>query len=330
MRDARVVGVGFTAAAMGSLYGLVVHSQIQMIDHIGFRDTVVRMRSGQNFYSAYLDAFRQDFGVAIGQPRGIRAPTIFLLWRWIPDDRLYLAFLAFVVVLTAVLLALAVPDRPYAALAPAAYLLVAGRSITQPRFDAWLMCELWAVPALAGGILAWRRGRDGPAVACVVLAVLIREIAAVALVVGFVVARVEHRPRRPWLVGAGVATAAWILHLALATASMTGSGGVAPLRGTAHFPRTVIEMMSWNAPRPTALFALTAFGGAALALWRRRDLAIAAMTLPVPALGLLVARNYWGMLAVPFAWWLTAIAVDSIFRPTAVPEVSEVDAPSLP
>lgn len=314
MRTARAGLVGGIAAAMAGVYGLLVASQLQLIDHIGFRDTASRMRSGQGFYTAYLDAFEEGFATRIGEVRGIRAPTIFLVWRWIPDDGLYLAYLGLVVVLTAVLLAAAVPERSFTALVPAGYLLLAGRSLDAPHVDAWLLPELWAVPAIAGAILAYRRGHDAVAVGCVVLAVLIREVALVALIVGLGVAIITRRPLRPWVAGAAAAGAAWAAHVSTASDEIVASsGGVAGLRGSRRFPETVLDMMAWNAPEPAHLFAVVAFGGAALALWRRRDLLIAALTLPIPVYGIVVERSYWGILAVPFAWWLTAIvAADTV------------------
>jgi len=315
----RVTTVAGIATVMAALYGVLVPpTRLKLIDHIGYRDTVARMRGGQDYYSAYLDAFGEGLGIDIGQARGVRAPTIFLVWRWIPDDALYLTYLGGVVVLTAVLLALAVPERPFASLAAAGYLLVAGRSFEQAHIDAWMLCEIWTVPALAGGILAWRRGRDGAAVACIVVAVLIREIAAVALLTGALVALLRRRPLRPWVVGTVVAAGAWAVLMAVAASQVAGSDGdVPPLLSSARFPISILEMMSWHLPEPRWALGILVFAGAALAVHRSRDLAIGGIALAIPLLGLLAGRSYWGIIPGPFAWWLAAVAVSQILRPDA-------------
>jgi hypothetical protein len=281
------------------------------VDHLGFRGTAARMRSGEWFYSAYVDSFR-DLDVDLGQIRGFRAPTIFLVWRWIPDELLYATYLVAIVGLTALLFSRAVPNRPVAGLVGVVPLVLVARYLYEPHYEAWMLCEAWALPALAGAVLAWSRRRDGVAAALLTMAVLIREIAGLALIGAVVLALRERRPVRPWLAGVVTVAAAWAVHAAIASRYVSDESNVAPLAGTAHFPESVLRMMSWNAPEPAYLVALVTFGAAVIALSRYPELSLAGPMLTIPLLGLVVDRPYWGILAVPVAWWLTAVLVHDL------------------
>ena len=128
-------------------------------DHFNYLRTVQHMQDGQGYYPAMRQAFL-DGGVTLGRARAFRLPTIFWLWRWIPEGLLYAAFLLVVVVGTTWLM-VRLTNHPWAALPVALYLASAGRLANTDISELWLLVEFWSVPALAGGVLAWERGRDG-------------------------------------------------------------------------------------------------------------------------------------------------------------------------
>src|SRR5262249_50590015 len=152
-------------------------------DHLVYLGTAQRMRGGAGFYRAFTDASLSQ-GITVGQPRGYRMPTIFLLWRLFPTGWLYGLFIAVVVVGTVALCCFLV-RYAIAALPVGLYLLLVGRHVINGQtLESWLLVELWALPAAAGCLVAARHKRPWAAALLAALAACIREVAVVLLLAG--------------------------------------------------------------------------------------------------------------------------------------------------
>ena len=266
-------------------------------DHFNYLRTVQHMQDGQGYYPAMRQAFL-DGGVTLGRARAFRLPTIFWLWRWIPESLLYATFLLVVVVGTTWLM-VRITNHPWAALPVALYLASAGRLANTAVSELWLLVEFWSVPALAGGVLAWERGRDGLSAGCFLLAALLREVSAPLLCSGLLVAHLRGRTRRPWLVALGVFSITFAVHLVIAQRYVVTPGNDADLVGTGNAPWSVFGMATFPLPGATALW-LIPFALGLYQAWRRDLLLLLAPVFGLPILGLVVDRPYWGIVVVPF------------------------------
>lgn len=280
-------------------YGLAVRSPGgRYIDHDRFGETLDRMRGGQGYYRAIRDSFL-GLDIQLGAPRSFRQPLPFLLWRWIPTDLLYPAFLLVVVTSTCLLL-MRRTEHPIAVLPVAGFLLLAGRNpaaLTDP-LDGWLLVEFWAIPLLAASSLAWRRGRWSVAAGAATAAALVRELLLPVLVVGLILAHRRGLPRKPWFVGLAVAVGALACHLAIASRFGAAHGDEAPLRGTGDLPRTVVDMLLFNLAGSAVLGLVTWTGG--LAHMARRPIEPVSVLVLLPLLGVAVDRPYWALPVAPF------------------------------
>lgn len=275
-------------------------------DHFTYRRTVAYMQDGRGYYDAMQQAFA-DIDTTLGHARAYRMPTAFWIWRWIPEDLLYVAFLAVVVVGTTALL-VRLTEHPWAVLPVPLYLLHAGRLEGGGVTELWLLVEFWSVPALVAGVLAWERGRDGLSAGCFLFAALLREVSVPILGMGLVLAHLRGRDRRPWLASLLAFAVAFGVHLTVAGNRIEPPGNDAVLWGTGDPPGTIVHLATYLLPGPAVLW-LAAW---VLAIWQahRRDLLLLlAPVLGLPALGLFVDRPYWGLVVVPFVLWLAGEAV---------------------
>jgi hypothetical protein len=277
------------------------------IDHYVFVRALDRMRHGQSYYPAMRDAL-QSMHIVAGRADAFRFPLLFEVLRWIPGSMLHLCFYAFVVV-GASLLVLRLSSEPIAALLVAVYLLVAGQSpAVGGSIRDWMLVELWAVPVIAGALLAHRRRHWWLAALLVGVAVLIREINAPLLLGGVLYAHRRDLPRKPWMVVLGACGAAFAVHLAVAANYVRPHGTDAALFGSAS-PTSVFNMLTYRSSIPIAL-GLLLWGLA----WRRvvklGIVDFAGPLLAIPLLGLVVDRPYWGFLMMPFVvmWSTEALA----------------------
>src|SRR5450755_1847622 len=70
----------------------------QAIDHHIDLRTVALMRHGLGYYDAMNRAMREVGHAPVDEVRAFRMPTVFLLWRWLPDERaIWILFVALVV-----------------------------------------------------------------------------------------------------------------------------------------------------------------------------------------------------------------------------------------
>lgn len=287
------VGYGFAPA----------RGQERLTDQRIYRTATEHMRHGDEYYRAMDRALRATNGPA-ETPRAFRPPTVFLLWRVLPSQRwVWLAFVAFVGATSLLLLRLtgSVLAGPLVAI----YLLTTGRPHHPSGFlDQYLLVEFWALPAAVGALLAVRGRRWWLAAGLALLATLVRELAGGLVVGGLLAAHVLHRPRRPWIVAAAVAAGAYALHVHLLSSHLVAHGREVALLGTGQGVHTVLSMMDVGLGGPFLLGAVLW----CLAVWRvtrERELSlIVSLYLTLPILGLLVGRDYWGILVVPFtiAW----------------------------
>jgi hypothetical protein len=286
-------------------------STLAHTDHVVFLGTVSRMRRGEAYYAAFRDAFRDDVNIRVGQPRAFREPAPFLLWRWLPSSALFVAFLA-VVVLTVWLLAKA-SRSPFSALAAGAFLLLASRTtITE-----WMLVELWCAPLIAGCILAWKQQRAWAAAALAAGVFLVRETALPLLLAGVVLSIVQRRPRRPWVVSTVVAVALYGVHYVIAAGYTVPNGSESSLSGTGHPPESVFNMLTWpfQQERPLSAIVIALWAVAPIVVWLdRRTVGPLVGLLAIPAISLFIDRPYWGLLATPFALWLSTDRLVMVLR----------------
>lgn len=292
-----------------------MHAQHAIYDHAAFRDVIHRMHGGEDYYHATVDAFLRR-GTRVGSVRAFRLPTVFLLWRVLPTGWLYPTFLAVVVIGTSFLL-LFVTTRPWIVPVVTLYLVHAGRILSlrnRPQLDEWLLVELWTVPLIAAFLLAAKRERWWWAAGLGAAAFGVRELAGALLVGGALSAIVYRRSLRPWLAAAGVAGVLYIGHAVLAADAALPHGTDAKLAGSAEFPRTVLQMMTWPIPGPKVI-GLVLWVLALVWLARQRELLLYAPLMAIPAFGLIVDRSYWGLLFVPFTlFWSLELVADELAR----------------
>jgi hypothetical protein len=278
-------------------------------DQYLYQQIVDRMRDGDDFYTAAAGAYR-SVGGAVETPRAFRPPTAFLVWRWIPTDLLWPAYVALVCGLTGLLL-LAATRAPIAVPLVVVYLISLGRVSVE-----YLFVELWTVPLTAGCLLAYRQRRERLAAGLAVAATAVRELAAVLIVGGLGAAWRARRTVRTWLVAVVVASALYALHVLLLQDHLSAAGTEERLVGTGSL-QAVAEMTGFQLPASglvgPALWALALAG-----LWRREraEGLLLAPLLLLPLIGLVVDRPYWGAMVVPFEILLAAELLSGL-RPPA-------------
>jgi hypothetical protein len=184
-----------------------------------------------------------------------------------------------------------------------------------------MLVEFWALPFLAGALLAWRRQRWWLSAALAGSAVLVRETAALFLVAGLVVAVIDRKPWRPWVLVLGTTAALATAHYAIASQYVLSHGTDEPLRGTARIPQSTLDMLTWPFQHQLliAFFLVALWAAAAYGLAARRTMLPAFGLLSMPVLGFLVDRGYWGLVMVPLVVWLgTDALVELASRHTAM------------
>jgi hypothetical protein len=303
--------------ALCAVYAVLPPTQGQerFVDQVINRETVQSMRHGAGYYPA-MDSALRHHGGAVSSVRAYRLPTVFLLWRALPGGRaVWLLF----VVLAAVTGFLLLDGTAVPIMAPLVvwYLLNAARPhVGGTWVDQDLIVELWAVPAVAGVLWAWRRSKWVAAAALVVVAALVRELAAGLVAGGLLAAQVLHRPRRPWLFAAGAVAAGLAVHSILASSRLVAHGSESGLLGTGGSNR-VATMMGVALPRPTVLGPLVWVLAAGRLAADRELRLLMLFYVALPFTGLFVGRDYWGFLVVPFTLLWAGEAVVALARSLA-------------
>ena len=281
------------------------HDNHLNVDHAVYLTTVHRMHHGTGYYPAMDRALRRQIGPA-ETSRAFRPPTVFLLWSLLPGDRwIWLLLVALVGAAGWVLLGLT--DAPWAVPLIALYLL----------YNAWnkyTLVELWTVPLIVGALWAWRADRPTVAAGVACAAALVRETSAPLLVGGLFAAWRAGRPRWPWATGLAVFAAGLALHAHLASPHLSAHGAESPLLGTGRAPFSVARWMGFGLPAGPVVGPIL-WG---LTVWRLThhrdfgDLMLPSMAMPV--LGVLITRDYWGALLVPFTILWGAEALQELAR----------------
>jgi hypothetical protein len=286
------------------------------IDHIVFRQAYEQMRAGSGYYEAMDGALRAVYGPS-ETLRAFRMPTVFLLWRCLPQESwLWVLFVILAGITGWAFLRLG--RTPLAAPLVVIYLLATARYRgPQGLVAQFMLTELWAVPALAGAALAWQRDRRVLAAALSLLAVLIRETTAVIILGGLIAAHRGRHRRWPWVAAGLAALGAYCLHAFCVWPYLVppGAGKESPLLGTADFPDSMLRMVGFGLPggQVTGLILWTL---AARWIWRwKESLWFPGIFLTLPLTGLILDRPYWGILVVPFtmAWGIDS-AIDLYHR----------------
>jgi len=319
-------GCAAAALALCAVYAVLppARGHESFVDQVINRETVDAMRHGRGYYPAMDQALRRHGG-AVSSVRAFREPPVFLLWRLLPGPRAVWLLYVGLVAVTAFLL-LDLTTAPWIVPLVAWYLLNAARPhVAGVWFDQDLIVELWVVPAVAGLLWAWRRGRWVLAAVLAALAFLVRELAAGLLAGGLLAAEVLRRPRRPWLVAIAAAIVGYGVHSLLTGPHLVAHGHEISLLGTGGLDR-VGTMMVVGLRHPLVLGPPLW----ALAAWRVASDRALRLLVPfyvtLPLTGLLVGRDYWGYLVVPFVilWAGETVArvVTKVRDRTPVPGVS--------
>lgn len=301
-------GVALVVCAVFAFVGPERPGSYVFEDHRVGSETVALMKHGAGYYAA-MDRAMTDAGVGpVAEPRSFRPPTLFLLWRLLPGRPPHALWVPFVlmVAVTAVLLAM-YTTAPVVVPLVALYLLASGR---HTYGGIYLMVELWVPVFTAAVLLCWRQRRRRVAAAFAFVAFAVRELTAGLLVAGLVVAWRRREDWRPWLAALAGAVAFTALHWHLAGSFLVRHGHEAPLIGTARFPESILESLSFLLPGPRLLW-LVVWGLAVYNLVRTRELGLVVLYVALPLTALSIHRPYWGFLTIPFVMVWAAEAVQS-------------------
>jgi hypothetical protein len=270
----------------------------QAIDHhIGLR-TVALMRHGLGYYDAMNRAMREVGHGPVDEVRAFRMPTVFLLWRWLPDDRaIWLLFVA-LVVLTATM-TFRLTRFEFVAPALALVLFATAKLRTGSGWlDQFAIVELWVAPASVGALLAWKREKRALAAWLAFLAFAIRELAGGMLVVGLIVSLRSRRARTHWIAACAAASFLYLVHGDLAGRYLVahGKGVERPLVGTGG-PGAVVAMMGFALPLGVVVGPVL-WSAAVYRCCQVRSYLVLGL-LAVPISGVLISRPYWGLVSLP-------------------------------
>lgn len=264
------------------------------VDEAVYRDTTMAMAGGQGYYPAMRDALVAKEGAPPSQIRSVRPPTLYLvLSRFPAGSWRYLVGAVYL----AVLLAAWRLGRPLHPIGGPAAVLLTGLWMIGAAPWLFLHAELWGLPLLLGGALAFRDQRWALAAVALAGAGIVREIYVLPLVIALALA---PRRRPFWLALAAVGTLG-VVHAVLAQDILAGGGKEAAMGAS--------EGLSWryvlNAVSPSdgAAGWLVGLVGGALGLaglrarWSddpaaRLLLVFAAAIIP---LTVFFGRNYWAL-----------------------------------
>jgi hypothetical protein len=291
------------------------------IDHAVYLSTVHFMRRGSGYYPAMNRALRAYIGPA-ATPRAFRPPTIFLFWQLLPNDRVIWLLLVVLVGLAAIALGRVVRVR-WIAPVIAAYLL----------YNAWnkfTLVELWGCLIVIGAVFAWSHGYRILAVVLGTVAALVRETTVLFLIGGLIAAHRSKQRRWPWIAGLAISATSFALESHFVSPYLSAHGTESPLLGTGRPPFSIARWMGFGLPIGPILgpilwvvACLALLGELPRVRGQRRwspphgfdELLLPYLALPI--LGVLVTRDYWGVLVVPFTLALSAMVVDQQVRSAA-------------
>lgn len=270
----------------------------QAIDHHIDLRTVALMRHGVGYYDAMNRAMREVGHAPVDEVRAFRMPTVFLVWRWLPDERaIWLLFVA-LVVLTATM-TFRLTRFELVAPALALVLLATGKLRTGSGWvDQFAVVELWVAPASVGALLAWKREQRALAAWLAFLAFAIRELAGGLLVVGLIISLQRRKARAHWIAACAAAAVVYVAHGELAGRYLVahGKGVELPLVGTGG-AGAVVAMMGFGLPIGVVVGPVLWSAAVYRCCTARSYLALGLLAVPIS--GVLIARPYWGLVSLP-------------------------------
>ncbi len=215
-----------------------------------YRAIVQRVQAGEPYHAAVNTELRAR-NFPTGSARNWRPPVLaFALAAHLGAARIVLLLLTVAVLVTvAVVFRRAPPELTLLAIG-----LQLGTVVTALEPQTVYMSEAWAGVLIALSILAYMHQRAGIAVACGLLALTVRELAApyVLACLGLALYAGRTREARAWLIGLIVVAVYYAWHLRAASAF---SGATAIVRVARCLPPRVTSIVVIDAP--TALLAST-------------------------------------------------------------------------
>jgi hypothetical protein len=243
-------------------------------------------------------AMREVGHAPVDEVRAFRMPTVFLMWRWLPNDRAIWIFFVAMVVLTA-MMTFRLTRFEFVAPALALLLLATGKLRSGAGWlDQFAVVELWVAPASVAALLAWKREKRALAAWLAFAAFAIRELTAGMLVFGLISSLRTGRARMHWICACGSAALLYLVHGDLAAKYIVehGKGVELPLFGTGG-GGAVVAMMGFGLPLGAVVGPLL-WSAAVARSWRVRNY-LALGLLAVPLCGVSIARPYWGLVSLP-------------------------------
>lgn len=305
-REARRFTIGAViVVCLTYLWFVPSQPDAEMIDHALFRVTVESMRDGSGYYASMDGAFdaiyEEDRAGLIENVRAYRMPTTFWVFALLPSDRWVWALF----VLTAGISGVAatyIVKRPVLGLLVTIYLLTLGMFNNGGEWVAQYMAtELWAVVPLIGSVAMALRQRWWPAALLALAAMLVRETAGLLLIVAALLSIAGRLPRRPWLAAFGAGGLAYVAHALAVRERIDLTVGYGILDEPSSWT-AVLDMAGFGLPWGVVVGPLLLV----LAVWHVRkehsEWVLAAAPLLLPIAGLVIDRQYWGILVVPFAF----------------------------
>ncbi|WP_448502966.1 hypothetical protein [Sphingomonas sp.] len=287
---------------------------------------VSAMIAGGDYYTVAADALRQA-ELPLGSVTAFRLPTLAVVLSSLP-------WLAGSLLLVAIAFASgwlwlertrrAIVPR-LAPMALAAVALAAGLvGFTQISLIA--LPEHWAAPLVALSLGLWRPGRWQSAAAIGLIAALLRETAAIYLIVMALAAWAEHHRREAlgWLAALAVLAVVMAFHAAAASRAISPLDTDAAASAVAHGPAAMMASLGdqggWTllpSPLAAALAVLSMLGWSA---WRdpaglRVAATLAAYALAIMAIGW-PAADAWGAMLAPL------LLLGLVFAPDALRDIA--------
>ncbi len=327
--DRASVVLAVLLAVAATLIGAATGYRTADVDEVVFHRTTVAMADGRGYYPAMRDALVQKEGVPPSQIRSVRPPTLYLLLSRFPSATW--RYLVGAVYLAVLLLAwrLGRPLHPHGG--PVAVVL-AGFWVLGAAPLLFLHTELWGLPLLMAGALAFRQGRWALAACDLAAAAVLRELYVVPLVLGLVIAA----RRGPWCVAVGVVAALGLLHAGLAADILSPHGREARLGASDGLSVQYALNALSPSDRPVG-WVVGMVGGVlgVLGLRRRWDDDHAARLLLLSAavmvpLTVFLGRNYWGLTFGPAVACFSAAALAVPGRKSAPPISGPATQPVRP
>jgi hypothetical protein len=270
----------------------------QAIDHHIDLRTVALMRHGLGYYDAMSRAMREVGHGPVDEVRAFRMPTVFLVWRWLPDDRaIWILFVA-LVVLTATM-TFRLTRFEFVAPGLALVLLATAKLRTGSGWlDQFAVVELWVAPATVGALLAWKREKRALAAWLAFLAFAIRELAGGMLPVGLIVSLQHRRARTHWIAACVAGSVVYLAHGDFAGTYLVarGKGVELPLVGTGG-AGAVVAMMGFGLPLGVLVGPVLWSAAVHRCCSVRSYLALGLLAVPIS--GVLISRPYWGLISLP-------------------------------